>query len=141
MFRLMQKFWKSDREMLQDSDGKSYMVQKGYKALVQRAERGNERAQFEIVELYNSDAGYIPADLFKWTKHLADIKKTEKLLIQLAELYENGIGTSANPSKALNCYEMAYNIAASQCAYPPSPTEKEHLLAIRMLIKEVRKKI
>ena len=46
MFRLMQKFWKSDREMLQDSDGKSYMVQKGYKALVQRAERGNEQAHF-----------------------------------------------------------------------------------------------
>ncbi len=141
MFRLMQKFWNSDKEMLQDSDGKTYMVRKDYKQFVQRAERGNEQAQFEIVKLYNSDAGYVPEDLFKWTKHLADIKKTEPLLIQLAELYEKGIGTKQNPSKALNCYEMAYNIAASQCAYPPTPDEKEHLLSIRMLIKEVRKKI
>ncbi len=141
MFRLMQKFWNTDKEMLQGKDGKTYMVKKSYKSLVQRAERGNEQAQFAVVKLYNSDDGYIPEDLFKWTKHLADIKKTEPLLMQLGELYEKGIGTQMNPSKALNCYEMAYNIAASHCANPPEPAEKEHLLSIRMLIKEVRKKI
>lgn len=141
MFKLMQKFWNSDTEMIQGSDGKSYMVKKDYKKLVQRAERGNEEAQFAIVRLYNSDQGYVPDDLFKWTKHLADIKKQEELLIQLAELYVNGIGTAKNPSKALNCYELAYNMAAAKCSNPPTPEQREHLLSIRMLIKEVRKSI
>ena len=141
MFRLMQKFWNTDKEMLQGKDGKTYMVKKSYKSLVQRAERGNEQAQFAVVKLYNSDDGYIPEDLFKWTKQLTDNKITKHFLMQFDELYETVLGTQMNPSKALNCYEMAYNIAASHCANPPEPAEKEHLLSIRMLIKEVRKKI
>ena len=141
MFRMMQKFWNTETEMVQDKEGKSFMVGKGYTKLVQRAERGNEEAQYQIVSLYNSDSGYVPEDLFKWTKHLADIKKTEDLILQLAELYEKGIGTKPMPSKALSCYETVYNIAASQSSFPPTPEQKEHLASIRMLIKEVRKKI
>lgn len=141
MFKMMQKYWNSDKEMLQGKDGKTYMVKKDYKALVSRAEKGNEDAQFKLISLYNTDEGYLPEDIFKWTKHLADIKKNEELLIQLAELYEKGIGVPVNLSKALSCYEMVYNIVASTCSNPPKPDERVHLLTIRMLIKEVRKKI
>jgi len=92
-------------------NGKTYEVSPRRYDLIQRAQAGNEEAQYEILtEYYETfrSKEFIPELCFFYTKQLAE--KDLGVLTELGDLYFDGVGTPKDEEKGRAAYAHAVEL-------------------------------
>ncbi len=92
-------------------NGKTYLVSDKRFNLIQRAQQGDEKAQYEIITEYyevGRSKQFIAELCFFYTEKLAE--KDLGVLTELGDLYFDGVGTPRDTAKAAEIFRKALEL-------------------------------
>ena len=98
----------------------------------EQADQGDEQAAYRLAALYPASCENYPL-AFKWTFALANRGEDCRILLQLAQMIENGAGVEPDERRALVWYERAISLHIMQGGDSPFSVEEENFVQSRIL--------
>ena len=81
-----------------------------YASWEEEAKKGNQEACYKLMMLYFDETEEYYPLAFKWTEHIACTVPDCAAMLQLAKMYDEGIGTPRNQEQALTWYEHCLSL-------------------------------
>ena len=105
-----------------------------YEEWDQQAQQGNEEACYKLMTLYLDETPEYYPLAFHWTEHVATHHADCAAMLQLAQMYEKGHGTSRHLSKALTWYEACLSMHVIRGKNSPLSLEAANFVQERILV-------
>ena len=114
-------------------NNKTYTVSRKRAKTIQNALSGDRRSQYELItEFYEPDnkTYFIPEICFYFTKLIAEEDTDLGVIVELGDLYKDGIGVRKNKNKALETYNHALSLYDNQAPnlYIPDNEYRQFLI-------------
>ncbi len=107
-------FLKNFQPVTLEVNGKQYKISAKRKNLIQKAQQGDIKAQYEIItEYYQAlprPKQFIPELCFTFTQELAQKEQDLGVLTELGDLYFEGVGTPRDSKQAAAMYKRAIEL-------------------------------
>lgn len=107
-------YLKNTRSVILELNGKQYKISAKRNALIQKAQQGDIKAQYEIItEYYQAfprPKQFIPELCFAFTQELAQKEQDLGVLTELGDMYFEGVGTPRDPKQAAAMYKRAIEL-------------------------------
>ena len=116
-------------------NNKTYTVSRKRAKTIQNALSGDRKSQYELItEFYEPDnkTYFIPEICFYFTKLIAEEDTDLGVIVELGNLYKDGIGVKKNKNKALETYNHALSLYDNQAPglYVPDNEYRQFLIGL-----------
>ena len=121
-------------------DNKNCKVSKKRAKIIKKALAGDKKSQYELInEFYerSESPDFIPDICFYFTKHISDERSDLGVIVQLGNMYEEGVGVRKNKNKALEIYKCALDLCETPTPNLYIPDDKDYRKFIIDLINSI----
>lgn len=121
-------------------ENKNYNVSRKRAKIIQNALAGDKKSQYELINEFHEggiNPDYIPKICFYFTKQISDEGNDLGVIVQLGNMYEQGVGVKENKNKALEIYKHALDLYDNP---PPNlyiPDDNEYRQYLTDLINSI----
>ena len=121
-------------------ENKNYNVSRKRAKIIQDALSGNKKSQYKLItEFYEGgiNPDYIPKICFYFTKHMSEEGNDLGVIVQLGNMYEQGVGVRKNKNKALEIYKHALDLYDNPTPNLYIPDDNEYRQFLTDLINSI----